>query len=258
MGRRVHAEGSSEQHKLELSRAIQTHLEFFKAAYGADEILPKHHYSLHVPGQPPIDCFTMERKLRLLKQTAEVIDNLKTFERSVFARVTLSELSEMTAFHNDALEGRVLPCPELGDAAKVSNALRVRSVRFRVGDVVILERIAAEVLACVELNDDIGVLVELFDFVASPKIVSVSLYVTICVSSLALFIFSLSLSLSSLPLPLYSALSLVSLCILMSRSSVQLPHRPGGDPLARGSSPPCALAPSGQCLAGLARPMVDF
>ena len=71
-----------------LRRAIEYHLDTFKAAYGADAIRSKHHYALHLPSQLAtfgflISTFTHERKHRAFKRYARPRVATRHFELGV-------------------------------------------------------------------------------------------------------------------------------------------------------------------------------
>ena len=64
----------------------------FRAAYGESVARPKHHYALHLSKQIArdrflLDTFVHERKHRLIKQEADIVDRLTHFERAVAAKV---------------------------------------------------------------------------------------------------------------------------------------------------------------------------
>ena len=86
----------------DLEAAILKHCRGFIDAYGTEAIVPKFHYSLHLPGfarkKPLISCFTHERKHRQIKQLANEIHNPGDwFEKSVFRDVWGEVILQMQA-----------------------------------------------------------------------------------------------------------------------------------------------------------------
>ena len=87
----------------ELQRLMELHFDAFKVAYDTDKIVPKHHYSMHIPSQVKwlgivVDTFVTERKHRLAKEVAEHYDKskaVKLLELHMVSRVNLLQLDEM-------------------------------------------------------------------------------------------------------------------------------------------------------------------
>ena len=68
----------------ELGVAIEKHLKLFAAAYGPDDIRPKHHYALHLSYMLRafgflLATFTHERKHRMVKRYTHDRQNLRRF-----------------------------------------------------------------------------------------------------------------------------------------------------------------------------------
>ena len=88
----------------QLEGLIVRHLDSFKGSYGSDDMVPKHHYVLHLMpllrrhGQL-ISCFTHERKHKSLKLFANQISNAGSwFEKSVLREVTHSSMISLQNF----------------------------------------------------------------------------------------------------------------------------------------------------------------
>jgi hypothetical protein len=91
-----------------LAKKIKCHLDLFKECYGEDEMRPKHHYVLHLPGRLKkfgilLSTFTHERKHRCIKRYARGRSILKSFEVSVLEEATCHNLWELSDKHWDAI-----------------------------------------------------------------------------------------------------------------------------------------------------------
>ena len=79
----------------ELRTIMEKHLAGFKVCYGMDALLPKNHYSLHIPEQYEenedtwFDCWPQERKHRIVLRKARHAFNTRTFEKTCIARLWL-------------------------------------------------------------------------------------------------------------------------------------------------------------------------
>ena len=83
-----------------LMEAILTHLRSYQAAYGVEGWLPKHHYSLHLPGMLErhgtlISCFTHERKHKVVKRYAQHHFNTISMEKGIVEEITLQHLQDL-------------------------------------------------------------------------------------------------------------------------------------------------------------------
>ena len=92
-----------------LQALLVEHNCLFKRAYGLDEIKPKHHYSLHIPGQIArdqkyVDCFAAERKQKEAKIWIELLSDytLEDYE----LRVVMKGLQAMLTGGLQADDGR--------------------------------------------------------------------------------------------------------------------------------------------------------
>ena len=158
-----------------LQQRQNTHLQLFVAAYGLEEVKPKHHFSLHIPGQLKrdgvlLDLFVCERKHRSAKRHASGIDNTVAFERSVLARVLLEQVNETPTSFDDCLMSASVACPEIAIAvgcaqALVANSMKSAFVQFSNGDVLFNATVAMVVLACIQADAKFLLLVRPFNFV---------------------------------------------------------------------------------------------
>ena len=160
----------------ELQEALCRHFKLFLSCYGAEEIRPKHHYSLHLPSQilkhkMLLDTFVLERKHRLYKTHATEIDRLTHFERAVLQASIAEQLyKEENAFATN-LQGPTTQRPEFAAAtgvaaATVANRMRIGLVTITVDDMLTCDyRCAMEVKACVQVDGDLNLMVHCFEFV---------------------------------------------------------------------------------------------
>ena len=75
----------------DLQARIQAHLDAYTAAYGDENVVPKHHWALHLPEQIAadggvLDCFVDERANKGVKAYARHIENWTALDRSVASR----------------------------------------------------------------------------------------------------------------------------------------------------------------------------
>lgn len=87
-----------------LQSLMAAHASAFKKAWGSSaKVLPKHHYTMHIPEQIKrhgivLDCFACERKNKLPKEVAEhyrVAANTPRVELSIVANMNLLQLEDM-------------------------------------------------------------------------------------------------------------------------------------------------------------------
>ena len=85
-----------------LQKAIEAHLRTFRNLYGADCMIVKHHFALHLPmflqklGFLP-SCFVHERKHKVAKRYGNQITNLSSnWEKSVLREVTSHHIAALT------------------------------------------------------------------------------------------------------------------------------------------------------------------
>ena len=143
----------------ECREAIVRHHGLFLTAYGSDPIVPKHHYTFHLPDQDSIDCFTCERKHIGVKELAEHVRNTTNYEASVLGKVLLQQEQRLQSEDfADGLQGPRSPCPELVPFAPHAQALvaeevKVRGAIYHVGDVIFYgDASAGRVEACASLD----------------------------------------------------------------------------------------------------------
>ena len=82
-----------------LKRAISTHMQLYIAAYGDEELKPKHHWMYDIAEQMEsllcvVDAFIIERIHLRIKRNAEKVHELRVFEKSVMAGVVNSIYDE--------------------------------------------------------------------------------------------------------------------------------------------------------------------
>jgi hypothetical protein len=82
---------------VELARQLNVYLKATKAVWGCDHIVPKHHWSLHLPVQYELDsflldCFVLERKHRLMKTYSDQDNNLHGFDFTVLTRAVQEQV----------------------------------------------------------------------------------------------------------------------------------------------------------------------
>lgn len=160
-------------------RSIRSHLVLFKAAYGNEEVKPKHHYNAHIPGQVVrdegmvLECVTLERKLKLAMQACLFSLNTTSFEIGTLSRMLISQERSL----NDlSLEDRLLPpvadhaqlAHSLGGrGARVAHCLCYKGARIYRDDVLFVGRCATIVLLCIELDGALSLLVHPCSFLSS-------------------------------------------------------------------------------------------
>jgi len=99
----------SEAEADQLQTLMAIHFHHFKIAWGSEEVLPKHHYAMHIPTQLKrlgllVDCFVCERKNKLPKQVAEL------YCRAVILRVIESHLvAHMNLLQMDGMRRAIAP-----------------------------------------------------------------------------------------------------------------------------------------------------
>lgn len=155
----------------QLQQMQRRHLDCFIVAWGENAVLPKHHYSLHLPHAIRrdgilLDAFALERKHRNAKRIASSIDNSVHFERSLHSRVLNEQLQSEAQIFRDHLHAqnthafeRSLLADSLAKslsvrAVTVASAMTLNFDTFCVDDVVVTNRVALHVLACLQIQDD--------------------------------------------------------------------------------------------------------
>lgn len=142
----------------ELQTLLCKHLDCFKQAYPVEELKPKHHYSLHLPGQIAasgfvFDAFTLERKHRSIKQHANHICVTRCYEKSLTSQVLASELMKMP--HSIIQPGLRGPIVKSAEAAtmlgmtgeiEIAKGIFVRYMNLTTDDVIISGTLAMKIL----------------------------------------------------------------------------------------------------------------
>lgn len=157
----------------QLQAAQRKHLKLFVEVYGTEHVLPKHHFSLHIPQQIKrdgllLDTFVLERKHRVVKAEASLVASLHKYERSVLARVLQSCITEMPDSFEDRLIGSETTSEDVAlvlgvPTAVVSEKMRFRNFTIAVDDVIISHDNAMVVLMCVRAGT-LMLLVKLYRF----------------------------------------------------------------------------------------------
>ena len=110
-----------------LNNVKKKHLTAFVECYGLESLIPKNHYSMHIPEQwleclmRWFDCWPQERKHRLIIAKAVKVYNTEVYEKSVISRLWHDTYMKWTGdnidkhFHSAAwsaaeLPGRVIRC----------------------------------------------------------------------------------------------------------------------------------------------------
>jgi hypothetical protein len=86
-----------------LQSLMAVHFSAFKKAWGTDEIVPKHHYAMHLVQQFKrlrivLDCFACERKNKLPKEVVEhyrLAKNTSQVELFIVVNMNLLQLEDM-------------------------------------------------------------------------------------------------------------------------------------------------------------------
>ena len=108
-----------------LAETILAHLQAFKNAYGEDSLVPKFHYSMHLPRLLHIhglllSCWVHERKHKTLKRWADQLHNAGSwFEASVLQEATHSSINSLKDFQPSACS---LVRPKLSSVVKLRSA----------------------------------------------------------------------------------------------------------------------------------------
>lgn len=155
---------------------LAKHLHLFQKAHGKAEVRPKHHLSQHLPDQIlqhgfVIDCWPCERKHKTLKRIAGLIENTRSYEKSLLIRAVLDQVAHTPCdTFSTMLVGETTPGPDLAEtfgAANVvlGNSVRFGAVRLSSSDVVISEGKAMRILACMQVDAQFCLLVMLYTLV---------------------------------------------------------------------------------------------
>jgi hypothetical protein len=161
----------SEADKLQSLMAV--HFCAFKKAWGTAEVLPKHHYTMHIPEQVKrlgilVDAFACERKNKLPK---EVVEHYKTakitklLELSIVTRMNLVQLEDL---HRSPSPGQVIePSQTFGDFV-VGKSARLHFGSVHAGQAFLTNGSCFILQACLT-NDAAGLilLAKKYDFVTT-------------------------------------------------------------------------------------------
>ena len=146
-----------------LQALMARHFHAFKIAYGSEEVLPKHHYTMHLPTQMKrlgliVDCYVCERKNKLPKQVIEFYlgANYKDLlESNVVTTMNLQQLDEM---HRAPVPGQLIEPSETNGEFRVSNSARLFNVGTIHAGQVFLSNGACFILKACLSNDAAGLI----------------------------------------------------------------------------------------------------
>ena len=149
-----------------LTASSRHHMSCFCTAYGSDELIPKHHFLVHIPEQRRrdgclLDCFTHERKHQMIKSCCSWIDNTRSFERMTLCRVLQEQLRQVQdlPWRRCFLQGRQVECPNLGrDVVAVSRVSFLGAV-VSAGDIIFVGDAGLLVQACAAVDGTLCLLV---------------------------------------------------------------------------------------------------
>ena len=136
----------------QLKEVNSRHLELFKAAYGEDNVVPKHHFAQHLWRMLQrfgclLSCFTMERLHKLCTKYAKPRHNTTSYEIGLIEEITCDRIFDLrNGFLSHGLEEPKVPCgavlrtlqelyPERS-SYEVSRILRTPTGRVLINDVV--------------------------------------------------------------------------------------------------------------------------
>ena len=160
---------------------VEDHMNKFGLAYNDDEATnarPKHHKTLHIPRQTArdemmLDCWVTERKNGIAKKCFEHVCNTAGFEKSALIRMLAQQVRTLTQPHSlgEYLLPPMVDAPELAldyglGTAMVSKGMVWRSTPLASGDLIDIDGVIGQVVACLSLDDTPFLLLELFDQVA--------------------------------------------------------------------------------------------
>jgi hypothetical protein len=159
----------------DLQLAQTRHLDLFLAAYPESEIKPKHHYSLHIPGQVIrdgmlLDTFVLERKHRTMKRHASEIDNTSVhFEATIFARALIDQLKSMPITFENHLVPPSTSSQEIANVrgftdAEISESMSFGTTILSVTDIIVHGDKALQIVSCVHADSAFWLLVKVYKF----------------------------------------------------------------------------------------------
>lgn len=159
-----------------LYAALSDHMRKHLAAYGDENIKPKHHWMFDVAEQMlsmpcVLDAFIVERLHLRVKSIAAPVLCTSSFERSVLAGVMTSQRSLLNAADfRDGLRGKIANFP--GSDALVADRLEFKGVAAAFGDIIYAADAAGQIIACVLEDNALFVVVEAMEFVENVSLQS--------------------------------------------------------------------------------------
>ena len=154
-----------------LAVALARFSRLHRAAYGDDNIRPKHHWLLDIPPQLKrdslvLDAFVVERTHLMGKGVADHCKNLSKFEESVLRGLVHTKLAQSKAATDVAtLLGKVERVPGTADTV-VADRMWVSQCSMAVGDVVVRSGSVGRIEACLCEAHTLLVVVEVLAVVA--------------------------------------------------------------------------------------------
>lgn len=150
-----------------LQAALQLHMEAHQRVHGKGYLKPKHHWLLDVPPQIladgcVLDAFVIERMHLRVKAVAQHVKNTSVYERSVLCSLLTSTLRDHEQpFGKARLVGRTAVLPGHAPTVWVADRMEVFDYELAVDDVVFRLGAPATIVACLQQEDDMLVLVRL-------------------------------------------------------------------------------------------------
>ena len=148
----------------ELKRRLSAHMIAHVAAYGKAHLKPKHHWMFDVAWQLLrdgicLDMFIIDRLHLRCKRVADMVTNTTTFEATVLSGIVEAQRHALQDY--DFTSGLRGPTARLSSAALAADALDLEGMHLHIDDFVLIlpEREAAKILACLREDDVLYVLV---------------------------------------------------------------------------------------------------
>ena len=146
-----------------LQTLMARHFHAFKIAWGSEEVLPKHHYTMHLPEQMRrlgliVDCFVCERKNKLPKEVMEFYfgSNCKDLlELAVVISMNLHQFDEM---RHAPVPGQLIEPSETNGEFRASKSARLFNVGIMQAGEAFLANGACFVLKACLSKDDAGII----------------------------------------------------------------------------------------------------
>jgi len=146
----------------ELQTLMARHFHAFKIAWGSEEVLPKHHYTMHLPTQMKrlglvVDCFACERKNKLPKQVVEHYRMAKLTKLLECCVVTTMNLVQLDIMHRAPIPGQLIEPSETNGEFRQSNSARLHFGTIHAGQAFLTNGACFILRACLS-NDAAGLI----------------------------------------------------------------------------------------------------